>query len=180
MISSAMPSAKYSWSGIAAHVGEGKHRDGRLVGKRQRGRRRQGFWRVLLAGPDEADALALQRLDQPLLLAGVADRLARRVEAARHRGIGDDAALPDRADQFVLRDDAVAVLDQVGQEIEHLRLDRHRGTPPPQLAPAGVELAVIEPKTQWRASRGRCAGGKHNSPRIPRKSRGSEPPMQAF
>ena len=39
---------------------------------------------------------------------------------------GHDAAAPDRRDQIVLADDAVAVLHQVNQQVEHLRLDRNQ------------------------------------------------------
>jgi hypothetical protein len=50
---------------------------------------------VLQHRADEADALALQRLDQPLLLAAVADGGARRVDAVGERRSGDDGP-PDR------------------------------------------------------------------------------------
>ena len=45
---------------------------------------------------DEADALARDGADQPLLVAAVADRLARGVDAAGQRRVRHDAAAPDR------------------------------------------------------------------------------------
>jgi hypothetical protein len=60
-------------------------------------------------GADEAKALARDGADQLLLLAAVADRLARGVDAAGQRRIRHDPAAPDRSDEIVLADDAVAV-----------------------------------------------------------------------
>ena len=42
------------------------------------------------------------------------------------RRIRHDPAAPDRGDEIVLADDAVAVLHQVNQQVEHLRLDMYR------------------------------------------------------
>ena len=50
-------------------------------------------------------------------------RLARGVDAAGQCRIRHDPAVPDRRDEIVLADDAIAVLDQANQQIEHLRLD---------------------------------------------------------
>ena len=57
------------------------------------------------------------------VLAGVADRLARGVDAAGQRGVRHDAAAPDRGDQIILADDPVAIVDQIDQQVEDLRLD---------------------------------------------------------
>ena len=75
---------------------------------------------------DEAQALARDGADQPLLLAAVADRLARGIDAAGQGRLRHDPAAPDRSDEIVLADDAVAVLHQVDQQVEHLRLDGNR------------------------------------------------------
>ena len=77
-----------------------------------------------------------------MILAAVADRLARGVDPARQRGFGDDAAIPHRLDQIVLGDDVVAVFDQVNQEIEHLRLDRHALAAAGQLAKVDIKHMV--------------------------------------
>ena len=56
---------------------------------------------------DETDALARNGADQLLIAAAVADRLSRRVDAARQRRSPHDPTAPDRGDQIVLGDDAV-------------------------------------------------------------------------
>jgi len=61
---------------------------------------------------DEADAFADDRADQPLLLAGVADGSAGGVDAAGKRRVGDDPPAPDRSQQIVSADDAIAVSGQ--------------------------------------------------------------------
>ena len=76
---------------FAAHVGEGQHGDGGPVGQRQA----TGVGCADGAGgrparshvADEANALARDGADQLLLLAAVADRLARGIDAAGQRRI---------------------------------------------------------------------------------------------
>ena len=91
---------------------------------------------------DEAKTLSRDGADHGLILAAVADRLARGVDPAGQGGFGDDAAVPDRLDQIVLGDDVVAVFDQMNQEIEHLRLDRDALAAAGQLAEVDIEHMV--------------------------------------
>ena len=95
---------------------------------------------------DEADALARDGADQALLFAAVADRLARGVDAAGQRGVRNDPAAPDRGDQIVLADHAVAVLHQIDQQVEHLRLERDQIGAAPQLAPVGIKYMIFKVK----------------------------------
>jgi hypothetical protein len=83
---------------------------------------------------NEADALARQRLDEPLILAVIANRGASGMDMGVQRGLGDDAALPDGPDEIVLADYPFAVRNQIEQEIEDLRLDRNRTVTAAQLA----------------------------------------------
>ena len=73
---------------------------------------------------DEAESPAVDRPDEALRPAVVAERLARGLDAARDRGLGDDAAVPDLLDDLVLADQALVVLDQQGEQREDLRLER--------------------------------------------------------
>ena len=91
---------------------------------------------------DEAKTFSRKGADHDLILAAVADRPARGVDPARQRGFGDDAAIPHRLDQIVLGDDVVAVFDQVNQQIEHLRLDRHALAAAGQLAKVDIKHMV--------------------------------------
>ena len=158
MMSSLMPSEKYSCSGSPLMIGERQHRDGGAVERRELpvlrlGRRARAAGRAVavrcgavrglrLHVADEAKALSRDGADHGLILAAVADRLARGVDPARQRRFGDDAAVPDRLDQIVLGDDAVAVFDQMNQQIEHLRLDRDALAAAGQLAEVGIKHMV--------------------------------------
>ena len=95
---------------------------------------------------DEAKALSRDGADHGLILAAVADRLARGIDPARQGGLGDDAAVPDRLDQIVLADDVVAIFDQVNQQIEHLRLDRHALAAAGQFAKVDIKHMVGKEK----------------------------------
>ena len=75
---------------------------------------------------DPAIAEARHRADHVLRLAVVVDRAARAQHGLAELRIGDIDALPDRGDELVLADRAVAVLDQVGKTIERARRDRDR------------------------------------------------------
>src|SRR5262249_45951401 len=80
-------------------------------------------------------------------LAVVGHRLAHRIDPAGERRIRHDAAAPDGGDQVVLAHDAVAVLHQIQQEIEHLRLDLDQLGAPAQLPPVDVKQMIF--KTKW-------------------------------
>jgi hypothetical protein len=58
----------------------------------------------------------------------------------------DNPAVPDRSDEIVLADDAVAVLHQVDQQVEHLRLDINRLGPAAQFAPVGIKCLIGKKK----------------------------------
>jgi hypothetical protein len=79
---------------------------------------------------DEADAFADDRADQPLLIASVADDPSDGVDTARKRRFRHDPPAPDRGQQIVLADHAIAISDQEHQQIEHLGLDRQQLRPP--------------------------------------------------
>jgi len=120
---------------IAAHVAEGEHGNGGTVGQWQYPSRefvdyiyRQIGLRCLVAGlrahfPDEAHAFTRDRANQLLFPAAVADRPSRRVDAACQRRVRYDPSAPDGRNEIVLADDPIAILHQVDQQIEDLRLN---------------------------------------------------------
>ena len=65
----------------------------------------------------------MDRADELLRLAVVAERVPRRLHAASHRRVRDDAAVPDLLDDLVPGNQALAVLDQQREQREHLRLE---------------------------------------------------------
>jgi hypothetical protein len=70
----------------------------------------------------EADTLADDCADQPLLFAVVADDAAHGVDPGGDRRFRHDPPAPDRGQQIVFADDPVAVADQKYQKVEYLRL----------------------------------------------------------
>ncbi len=56
----------------------------------------------------------------------------------------NDPTTPHGAQQIVLSDDAVTILDEVGQQIEHLRLDRNGLAATPQLTAHHVKHVVAK------------------------------------
>src|SRR6185312_5195092 len=136
---------------VAAHVVESEHGDRRPVRYRQCPRRRIGRDRLnavrhLADIADETNALAWNGPDQSLLLAAVADRRSGGIDAARQGRIRNDPATPDHRDQVILAEDAGAILHQMDQQIEHLRLQGDRLAAAKQFAPFGVKRMVVEAK----------------------------------
>ena len=86
----------------------------------------------------------MQGADQPLPPAVVAERAAGGVDAGGEGGVRDAAAAPDRLEQLVLAHHALAMADQVDQEVEHLRLDLDCRTGRPQLAAVRIEGEAVE------------------------------------
>src|SRR5262245_14037583 len=95
---------------------------------------------------DEAHALARDRPHQLLLVAAVADCLAHRIDAAVEGRIRNNSATPYGRDQIILADDAVAILDEIDQEIENLRLDRDDRATRAQLPALRLERKISECK----------------------------------
>ena len=118
-----------------------------LVGSRRRRAeqcRRRSERRLLSDCALKAKALPRQGLDQSLIPTIVADRGAHRIDACIQGRVGNDTTLPNRSKQIVLADHAVAVADQIHQQVEHLRLDSNRLIRSPQLAAIDIDDNVIK------------------------------------
>ena len=107
----------------------------------------------------EANTLAGQRLDQPLFLAAVADRLAGAVQSRRQRRFRNDASAPDGGHEIVLADDALAIADQIDEDIENLRRKGNQVAAVPQLPAVSVEHVVFEQVKQLAAPLAARDGG---------------------
>ena len=92
----------------------------------------------------KAQALARQGLDQPLLLATVAEHGAGGIDPGAQSGFGYDASLPHRGKKVVLADDVLAVPDQVKQQVEDLRFDGNRRRSANQLAAIRIERVILK------------------------------------
>jgi hypothetical protein len=85
-------------------------------------------------------------------------RLAHASYAARQRRIRHDPTAPDRLQEVVLADDAIAVLHQINQEVEHLRFERDQLAATPEFAPVEVKHVIAEAKLQIGSSRAILTG----------------------
>jgi hypothetical protein len=159
MMSSLMPSEKYSCSGSSLMLVKGSTAIAGRSGSGKAGR--DGSWISSAGGSrpvpvravepashvaDKAKALARDGADQFCFVAAVANRLARGVDAAGQSRIRHDPAAPDRSEEIVLADDAVAVLHQVDQQVEHLGLDGNGLGTAAQLAPVGIKPVIGKEK----------------------------------
>jgi hypothetical protein len=127
-----------------------------------RGGRRLAVARLL--GPDvvdESEALARIGPDHGLPVAVVAHRLAGGIDAARQRRLRDDPPVPDRCDQVVLGHHPVAVLHEIEQQVENLRLDRDRLGAAPQLSSGLVEAELAKRKPHGDLLRRHRQRGPH-------------------
>ena len=97
---------------------------------------------------DEPEALARQRLDQTLFLAGIADRASSDIQAGREGRIGHNTPVPNGIDEVVLADDVLPVADQIVEQVEDLWRDGNGFRAAMQLAPVRVERIILEHITQ--------------------------------
>jgi hypothetical protein len=106
-------------SGSGKQFGARHELDGVMGGERLRQRAwtgRDGHRRrSLLDFADEAKSALMQRADQSLIVAVVAQSAPRRTDSGAERRLRDDAAVPNRLDQLVLAHDPVAVLNEVNE-----------------------------------------------------------------
>ena len=129
----------------------------------------------------------MDRANEPLCRSVVAERLARRLDAAAQVCLRDDPPLPDPFDDVVLGDGALPVLDQEDQKVEDLRLDRHKRVLAADLVRRWVDQICPDPIRHWPRSAGTprrfgrlfSSQGSVSSPNILKKSRTSSGKIQA-
>jgi len=93
---------------------------------------------------DEANTLSCECTDKVLLFPGVADCLSRGIYPAGKGRLRNYSAAPHGRNEVVLADHAIAIFDEVDQNIENLRLDGHKLIAPAQLPPFCVEQTIFE------------------------------------
>ena len=92
----------------------------------------------------EPVATAVDRLDNPLIPAGVPHSAASGLDPAGQRRLGDEPVSPDLVEEFGLRHDPLTITQQIGQHTEDLRLhiDDLAGTS--KLDALDTQLAISE------------------------------------
>src|SRR5216683_1096447 len=106
--------------------------------------------RVPVHGANKAKALPRNGPDQLLILAVIADRVSGGVDAAVERRVGYDPAAPYQLNEIIPADDVVAMLQQMNQQVEHLRLHGNQLAATAQLAKGGIENMIVEVKFHVR------------------------------
>ena len=115
------------------------------------GRGRLRWWRRRLRGrvgddgADELVAAAADGADVALGFPVVAQRPASRLDPACQRRLADEAPTPHGVEQLLLCDETVAIADELGQDVEHLRLDVDIVTVTAQFVALGVKDETVEP-----------------------------------
>ena len=94
--------------------------------------------------PTKRKPLPWQGFNEALFLARIADRTPDGIKPRRQRCIGHAAPVPDGVNEIVFADDALAVADQVFEQIEHLRRDGDGIRSAMQLPPVRVKCVVLE------------------------------------
>src|SRR5215204_1560181 len=95
------------------------------------------------------ESLCEESTDKSLLITAIIDSASRSVNAGAQRRLRDYSSVPDRRDQVVLADHTFAILDQIRQEIECLRLNDNRYRSAMQFAAIYVENMIFEQIEQF-------------------------------
>src|SRR5262249_18395628 len=106
---------------------------------------------------DEAETALVQRANESLVAAAVAERAPRGADAGAQCRLGDDAATPHDVDQLVLADDPIAVAHEVYEQIEDLGFDMNDRAGASKLLARGVDLEIGESEVQRLSL---CKGGR--------------------
>ena len=95
-------------------------------------------------GADELVSAAAHRPDEALRFAVVAERPPGRLDPAGQRRLTDEPPAPDRVEQLFFGDAPLVVADELGQDVEHLRLDADHLVTVAQFVALGVEDETVE------------------------------------
>jgi len=92
----------------------------------------------------EAIAPTVQCLDDPLRLPRVSDRAAGLLNARLQRRLADELLGPEMLEEILLGDKAVAVRDEVAQDVEYLRAQVDTPSSTAQFTAARIERIITE------------------------------------
>ena len=99
---------------------------------------------ILINKRYELQAATADSADVNLATAVVAERLTRRLDATRYRGVRDEAAVPNVLDDDVSGDDLSGALDEETQQVENQRLYVDVAGAQPQRELQSIQLEPIE------------------------------------
>src|SRR5690606_29631434 len=93
---------------------------------------------------DEPIAASRHRLNELRLMTLVAERTAQHRYRVDQAVVRDDDVVPDRADDLVLADAPVSMLDQINERVESARRQRNRLAAPIEHPLAKIDGEVVE------------------------------------
>src|SRR5262249_55096323 len=99
-------------------------------------------------GADEPETVLVERADNFLIGAAIADGPPGGADAGTQGRIRNSATFPHRLNQLVLADDPIVVANEVDEQVENLRLNRHAVSFSPQLLPRDIDFKSGKPKIQ--------------------------------
>jgi hypothetical protein len=111
------------------------------------------------------------RAQQCLAFRVVADRAAYREDGLAEHRVADAGPAPDRGDEFIATDRAIAVFDEVGHAIEHGRRQFDALVRAPQLARGDIQRAVAETESLPNHTPRLAAAAVQRKRRWPRRRR---------
>ena len=82
------------------------------------------------------------RTDKRLVIAVVPDNATDGADSGTQRGLGDDAAVPYRVNQFFPGNNSIAVANKVNEQIENLGFDRNPITLSPQFLARNIDFKI--------------------------------------
>src|SRR6516164_7590971 len=126
--------------------------------RRRLRRRRSRLFRSHVT--DKAKALARNGAQETLILACVLYSLAHRIDATGQRRLRDDTAIPHFVEQLILADDAIAILDEIQQQVENLRLERNAFAGAAKLSPSDIKHMIFKEKSHLSNLACSAASGK--------------------
>jgi hypothetical protein len=123
---------------------------------------------TLLHGGDKTIASAMKRLYEALVPPTIANGPACRRQPTGDSGLADKPAGPELCEDLFLGYKPVAVLDEIGEDIEHLRLELDELACIAQLVASDVQLIFLEGIDHRPAVRLASPGQICHAPQCPR------------
>src|SRR3954453_19776671 len=112
---------------------------------------------------DKAKALARNGAQETLILACVLYSPAHRIDATGQRRLRDDTAIPHLFEQLIPTDDAIAILDEIQQQVEDLRLECNAFAGAAKLPPSDIKHMIFKEKSHLSNLACLAASGKNQA-----------------
>src|ERR1700756_759466 len=110
--------------------------------------------------------MTVQRLNDPLRVPGIAHSPAQLLDAGVERRVADDSPGPQALEELGFGYRALALLEEMQQQLENPPPQRHELTGAPQLAALSVQGAIEEAVSHQQQLSSTCRASHGQSPRL--------------